>query len=74
MSISFRSAPSSTIDMQAPARNALQLKAYLVLSHDVMTGRHRPDQPFSLRPVAARLGMSAMPIREAVSRLIANRL
>jgi len=38
-----------------------------------MIGRHKPGQPFSLRPLAARLGTSPMPIREAVSRLIAER-
>jgi DNA-binding GntR family transcriptional regulator len=59
--------------MQAPARNTLQLKAYQVLSHELMIGRHKPGQAFSLRPLAARLGMSPMPIREAVSRLIAER-
>jgi DNA-binding GntR family transcriptional regulator len=59
--------------MQAPARNTLQLKAYRILSHELMIGCHKPGQPFSLRPMAARLGTSAMPIREAVSRLIAER-
>jgi DNA-binding GntR family transcriptional regulator len=59
--------------MQAPARNTLQLKAYRVLSHELMIGRHKPGQPFSLRPLAARLGTSPMPVREAVSRLIAER-
>lgn len=59
--------------MQAPTRNTLQLKAYRVLSHELMIGRHKPGQPFSLRPLAARLGTSPMPVREAVSRLIAER-
>jgi DNA-binding GntR family transcriptional regulator len=38
-----------------------------------MIGRHKPGQPLSLRRLAARLGTSPMPIREAVSRLIAER-
>jgi DNA-binding GntR family transcriptional regulator len=59
--------------MQAPARNTLQLKAYRILSHELMIGRHKPGQPISLRTLAARLGTSPMPIREAVSRLIAER-
>jgi DNA-binding GntR family transcriptional regulator len=38
-----------------------------------MIGRYKPGQALSLRPLAARLGTSTMPIREAVSRLIAER-
>ena len=38
---------SFTIAMQAPARNTLQLKAYRVLSHELMIGRHKPGKPFS---------------------------
>jgi DNA-binding GntR family transcriptional regulator len=47
--------------------------AYRVLSQDLMTGRYKPGQAVSLRPLAARLGTSPMPVREAVSRLIAER-
>jgi DNA-binding GntR family transcriptional regulator len=59
--------------MQSNSRKALQLKAYRVLSHELMIGRYKPGQALSLRPLAARLGTSTMPIREAVSRLIAER-
>jgi DNA-binding GntR family transcriptional regulator len=59
--------------MKRTSRNALQLKAYRILSHELMIGRYKPGQALSLRPLAARLGTSTMPIREAVSRLIAER-
>lgn len=54
-------------------RATLQVTAYRVLSQDLMTGRYKPGESVSLRPLAARLGTSPMPIREAVSRLIAER-
>lgn len=53
-------------------RATLQVMAYRVLSQDLMTGRYKPGQAVSLRPLAAQLGTSPMPIREAVSRLIAE--
>jgi DNA-binding GntR family transcriptional regulator len=53
--------------------NTLQLMAYKVVSHDLMTGRYKPGQALSLRPLAASLGTSPMPVREAISRLIAER-
>lgn len=53
-------------------RATLQVMTYRVLSQDLMTGRYKPGQAVSLRPLAARLGTSPMPIREAVSRLIAE--
>jgi DNA-binding GntR family transcriptional regulator len=59
--------------MKSKSRQALQLKAYRILSHELMIGRYKPGQALSLRPLAARLGTSTMPIREAVSRLIAER-
>jgi len=59
--------------MKCTTKNTLQLKAYRVLSHELMIGRYKPGQALSLRPLAARLGTSPMPIREAVSRLIAER-
>ena len=60
--------------MKSITKNTLQFKAYRVLSHELMMGRYKPGQALSLRPLAARLGTSPMPIREAVSRLIAERV
>ena len=53
-------------------RATLQVMVYRVLSQHLMTGRYKPGQAVSLRPLATQLGTSPMPIREAVSRLIAE--
>jgi DNA-binding GntR family transcriptional regulator len=53
--------------------NTLKVMAYRVLSHDLMIGRYKPGEALSLRPLAASLGTSPMPVREAISRLIAER-
>jgi DNA-binding GntR family transcriptional regulator len=53
--------------------NTLQVMAYTVLSHNLMIGRYKPGQALSLRPLASSLGTSPMPVREAISRLIAER-
>jgi DNA-binding GntR family transcriptional regulator len=39
----------------------------------LITGRLTPGDKLSLRPVADALGVSMMPVREAVSRLVADR-
>ena len=59
--------------MKSNNGNTLQVMAYKVLSRDLMTGRYKPGQALSLRPLAASLGTSPMPVREAISRLIAER-
>lgn len=64
---------SNRVTKNSEDRATLQVMAYRVLSQDLMAGRYKPGQAVSLRPLAARLGTSPMPIREAVSRLIAER-
>ncbi len=54
-------------------RNTLEARVYRVLSRELMAGHHKPGQALSLRPLAASIGTSPMPIRGAVSRLIAER-
>jgi DNA-binding GntR family transcriptional regulator len=55
------------------ARDTLRLRVYRALARGLMAGMFTPGEAVSLRTLAARLGTSAMPVREAVSRLIAER-
>jgi len=55
------------------ARDTLRLRVYGALARGLMGGMFTPGEAVSLRTLAARLGTSAMPVREAVSRLIAER-
>src|SRR5262245_40789029 len=57
----------------APARDTLQQRVYHALARGLMGGMFTPGEAVSLRTLAARLGTSAMPVREAVGRLIAER-
>ena len=45
---------------------------YRTLRQLLITGGFRPSEGVSLRTLASRLGTSAMPVREAVNRLIAE--
>jgi DNA-binding GntR family transcriptional regulator len=54
------------------ARGTLQSRVYHALARGLMSGMFTPGEAVSLRTLAARLGTSAMPVREAVSRLIAE--
>jgi DNA-binding GntR family transcriptional regulator len=56
-----------------PARDTLQQRVYHALARGLMGGMFTPGEAVSLRTLAARLGTSAMPVREAVGRLIAER-
>ena len=56
-----------------PVRDTLQQRVYHALARNLMGGMFTPGEAVSLRTLAARLGTSAMPVREAVSRLIAER-
>lgn len=53
-------------------RPALSKRIYLSMRTMLMVGSFTPGQSVSLRMLAARLGTSAMPVREAVNRLIAE--
>ena len=51
----------------------LQQQVYEELRHSLMVGAFIPGQAVTLRSLAARLGTSPMPIRQAINRLIAER-
>ncbi|WGF88403.1 GntR family transcriptional regulator [Marinivivus vitaminiproducens] len=53
-------------------RDTLGRRAYAELRHLIMAGRIDPGEHLSLRTVAQALGTSVMPVREAVSRLVAE--
>ncbi|MBV9968695.1 MAG: GntR family transcriptional regulator [Xanthobacteraceae bacterium] len=55
-----------------PASGTLQRRVYNALARGLMGGMFTPGEAVSLRTLAARVGTSAMPVREAVSRLIAE--
>lgn len=55
-------------------RNTLWDSAYASLRTALMEGRLAPGQRIVLRDVAERLGISLTPVRDAVNRLIAERV
>jgi DNA-binding GntR family transcriptional regulator len=54
-------------------RQTLGERAYARLADLLMSGRLAPGEKLSLRAAADVLGVSIMPVREAVSRLVADR-
>jgi DNA-binding GntR family transcriptional regulator len=59
--------------LAGPERDTLQLRVYRALANGLKTGMFKPGEAVTLRSLATRLGTSAMPVRGAVSRLIAER-
>lgn len=53
-------------------RDTLRQRTYSTLRYALMAGAFRPGHTVSLRSLAASLGTSSMPVRDAVSRLIAE--
>ena len=49
------------------------MRVYRALANGLKTGMFKPGEAVTLRSLATRLGTSAMPVRQAVSRLIAER-
>ena len=58
-------------DVAEPTGNivALNQKAYSILRESLLSGEFEPGSLLNLRPLAAKLDMSPMPVREALSRL-----
>ena len=54
-------------------RQTLGERAYAKLADLLISGRLAPGEKLSLRSAADMLGVSIMPVREAVSRLVADR-
>ncbi len=53
-------------------RETLHDRAYLELKKAIMSGAIRPGATITIRAMAAALGTSAMPVREALRRLVAE--
>lgn len=53
-------------------RDSLQQQIYDRLRHSLVSGAYRPGETLSSRGLAERLGVSAMPVREALTRLTAE--
>src|ERR1700756_3083486 len=54
-------------------RDTMRVRVYRELARGLMAGMFKPGEAVTLRTLAARLGTSPLPVREAVSRLIAER-
>jgi DNA-binding GntR family transcriptional regulator len=63
---------SAVTDLEPLERRTLGETIYGQLSELLISGRLAPGERLSLRDSAAVLGVSVMPVREAVSRLVAD--
>jgi hypothetical protein len=54
-------------------RETLHDRAYLEVEKAIMSGAIRPGATITIRAMAAALGTSPMPVREALSRLVMRR-
>ncbi len=54
-------------------RATLQERVYRRLRDDLMTGRFRPGRPMTIRGLSEEMGVSMMPVREALRRLVTER-
>jgi DNA-binding GntR family transcriptional regulator len=52
--------------------STLQVRVYASLRESIMEGRFKPGDSFTIRALAAAMGTSVMPVREALSRLLAE--
>lgn len=55
------------------AKTTLQERVYQTLRAEIMTGRFRPGRSVTIRGLADELGVSSMPVREALRRLVSER-
>ncbi|MFO1036804.1 MAG: GntR family transcriptional regulator [Geminicoccaceae bacterium] len=61
------------VDGSSAERETVQQKVYRELRSAIVTGRFVPGRPVTLRGVAQDLGVSPMPVREALRQLVAER-
>jgi DNA-binding GntR family transcriptional regulator len=62
------------LDLEMPKlqRNTLNEEVYQQLKHALMTGRIAPGSTMTIRSLAKSFGISPMPVREALRRLVAE--
>lgn len=64
---------SDELGAEIVERHTMHADVYGRLKHAIMSGRVKPGQLLSHRALAAALGTSVMPVRDAVRRLVAER-
>lgn len=64
--------PKLDLDDTRIARAPLAVQVHDVLAEMLLSGALAPDDRLSMRDLAAKLGVSVMPVREAVTRLVAR--
>lgn len=62
-------AASEAGGLETVERNTLQEQIYQQLRNSIMSGFFKPGQPLSTRAVAGAVGVSVMPVRDALRRL-----
>ncbi|WP_131113485.1 GntR family transcriptional regulator [Lichenihabitans psoromatis] len=62
-------APFQSDAQAAASDDGLNLRAYRVLREAILSGAFAPGAHLNIRPLAVQLGMSPMPVREALARL-----
>ena len=67
-------ASAGELDLEMPKlqRNTLNEEVYEQLKHALMTGRIAPGSTMTIRSLAKSFGISPMPVREALRRLVAE--
>jgi DNA-binding GntR family transcriptional regulator len=67
-------ASAGELDLEMPKlqRNTLNEEVYQQLKHALMTGRIAPGSTMTIRSLAKSFGISPMPVREALRRLVAE--
>ena len=64
---------SGVLTLGRAEKSTLQAHAYAQLREAIMLGKLAPGQPMTIRSLAAALGTSHIPVREALMRLAAER-
>jgi len=67
-------AGTGELELEVPKlrRNTLNEEVYLELKHALMSGRIAPGSTMTIRSLANSFGISPMPVREALRRLVAE--
>lgn len=66
-------APAGVAQLARVNTESLNQRVYGQLRHAIMTGKFRPGETLTLRPLAAALGTSIIPARDALLRLVTER-